>query len=363
MKVAYLIGAGASAGKRTQHMLSDGQQKSFWTGVGLPTVAEIPERLEHLIQLLEKTNVEALQGNINYVLEKKNLLEDLNLLLNESTRHVTIDTYAKKLVLTQRSSRLSQLENILTTYLIYEQLTNKIDERYDAFLANILDEQRQIPENINIISWNYDSAFDLAYHEYNENALLPTISKNDTRCVNPKIFKINGTATFEHYSTYSLLDDAQIDFEGATQSPYGSEKCISQEGIKKILEIYTENHAHTNFNHGHLSFAFDTEHRLNKEFFTKMQAALSGTEILVVIGYSFPFFNREIDLQILSACKVLKKVYVQDINPTRTKEILETAFLEKHISRKVIPITDVSSFFIPTEYSIPPSEHFIGGVM
>ena len=42
------------------------------------------------------------------------------------------------------------------------------------------------------------------------------------------------------------------------------------------------------------------------------KAAARAAEILVVIGYSFPFFNREIDKIIFSEMPTIKKIYFQD---------------------------------------------------
>jgi hypothetical protein len=52
----------------------------------------------------------------------------------------------------------------------------------------------------------------------------------------------------------------------------------------------------------------------------------SETEILVVIGYSFPIFNREIDNILFKKMQKLKKVYIQDREPEKIKSTMQNAF-------------------------------------
>jgi len=51
------------------------------------------------------------------------------------------------------------------------------------------------------------------------------------------------------------------------------------------------------------------------------------TEILVVIGYSFPIFNREIDNRLFKAMDdKLVKVYIQDMYPQKIESTMKNAF-------------------------------------
>lgn len=361
MKVTYLLGAGASAGE-LKEPLQKGKMPTTMEGNGLPVVSDILGRLKRLLEDIKSISLSEKKGPLVYGVEQKKLIEDLENLYIECERHSTIDTYAKKLVLTKNVMRLLHLENILCFYLICEHFFNTIDQRYDTFFANILGDDLLIPSNINIVSWNYDNYLDLAYREYLPEGKIRTVTKNDVYEKNPKVFKINGTATFENYGLSNIQEDAKIMYYGEIPSSYGYKRGLTEQGLKHLLEIYYHVCAYTSRKHSNLSFAFDSEHAVNKEFLTKLQESLAGTEILVVIGYSFPFFNREIDMFILTHCSRLKKVYIQDINPTKIKETLETLFAERSIRAKVIPLTDTSSFFIPPELTIT---HFFdsGGVM
>jgi hypothetical protein len=50
--------------------------------------------------------------------------------------------------------------------------------------------------------------------------------------------------------------------------------------------------------------------------------ATDKTEVLVSVGYSFPFFNRDIDRRIIHNMGKLKKVYLQAL-PEHREELLD----------------------------------------
>lgn len=185
--VTYLIGAGASAGKRVK---TNGQIIE-----GLPCVKEIPWRLRNLAGDF-RSNVNNFGGADRSEMER--LVAAINSLYETSNRHSTIDTYAKKLFLRGEKNTFELTEAYSAFYFIVEQILLKPDSRYDTFLANILDNKLNIPDNINIISWNYDCQFEIAYREYSQDKQLPIASKIAwSRNDKPKILKVNGTASVD----------------------------------------------------------------------------------------------------------------------------------------------------------------------
>ena len=76
---------------------------------------------------------------------------------------------------------------------------------------------------------------------------------------------------------------------------------------------------------------------------------------MVVIGYSFPFFNRPIDRLIFRKMDKLEKIYIQDLYPENVKQSLRSALTAEELtSRKMmsriecIPVND-NQFFLPPE--------------
>jgi len=51
-----------------------------------------------------------------------------------------------------------------------------------------------------------------------------------------------------------------------------------------------------------------------------------NTQVLVVIGYSFPVFNRAVDRQLFAEMPHLSKVYIMDLNAERIRSTMVNAF-------------------------------------
>lgn len=101
-----------------------------------------------------------------------------------------------------------------------------------------------------------------------------------------------------------------------------------------------------------LSFAWEEEHRgfAYDEIVSMSLQETADTEILIVIGYSFPFFNREIDREIIRNMTQLKKVYFQAPDPDAN--ILKERFLsvrEDIPDNNLITRFDVGQFLLPNE--------------
>ncbi len=350
-EVMYLMGAGASFGKRTPKAERSEKGGDFIIE-GLPLVNEIPDRLDYIIHLIQSIeisqhyNVFELSGERYVSLSVRNqLLGDLNWLKNESARHATIDTFAKKLYLTGQKDYFYKLEMLLTVFFIIEQVNNKPDGRYDTFLANVLNQDREIPDKIGILTWNYDSQFEIAFKEYLESsyhglksALYEYDAKGDfsptTLSWTPKIFKINGTANFKecvdftshrHLDIYLLIEIL---------------KKYVQFDNKRSKQIFTN-----------LSFAWDCPY-FDNERWNIIKKMLVNTKTLIVIGYTFPFFNREIDRALFKTMPNLTQIYIQDPNANNILRNIDPVLSlhnRANVGENIEPITNVDQFFLPPE--------------
>lgn len=73
-------------------------------------------------------------------------------------------------------------------------------------------------------------------------------------------------------------------------------------------------------------------------------------DTLIIIGYSFPIFNRKIDMEILNSLKDVKTIYIQNkvenINAIKSRIIS----LVPEFKEKILPVEDTTQFFIPHDY-------------
>ena len=344
-RVIYYIGAGASYGKRT---IDDSGLQIIEEG--LPVVSEIDKELISFRNYLAGIEVKRDECYVfknlysttgeSVIPVKAEILQDLDNLIQNAKDHATIDTYARKLFLTRRRRDFEKLKCLLCAFFIWEQLTHKLDQRYDTFLANVLSMQNlYLPPHISVISWNYDSQFELAYRYYTKNGTLAIYDKNKDGIWDKlkdfgRIFKVNGSATFSNINDLlNIIDDSTI-----------------PQGIQ-LLMFYGDALADTSqlgvqFK-SHVSFAWE-ESENNANMLASITDSVAGAETVVVIGYSFPFFNRDTDRFIFSKMEKLKKVYIQDPNPEAVEPSLK-AVLSEGTNIKIEYQKDCSQFYLPRE--------------
>ena len=243
-RIIYLLGAGASRGKRTfdnqkpsdlNKKTTDDNKDTITNTIeeGLPTVLEIPSRLDYIIYKIKNIQLSEKEKSLLLPLNNfpsmrlsdamQSLIEDFQWLKKQNAAHATIDTFAKKLYLKKDENNFIKLKHLLSIYFILEQFINKPDNRYDTFLANILTSELKIPQDITILTWNYDSQFEIAFNEYTKIEIPKDISvcnPNDTGediCSNPKIFKLNGSASYDKmYSLGKLINETTFDSSNLT---------------------------------------------------------------------------------------------------------------------------------------------------
>lgn len=344
-RVTYLLGAGASA-------------------LALPIVADFPNSLRKFHEELKKYeqqtsakeyfNDHSLQGKTKsgYFQE---LLHKITWLADEAEKSASVDTLAKKYHLTGMDAYLRQLKTILTIFFLWEQLPNPPDPRYDAFIASISDlkdRALRIADNLRIISWNYDFQVEKAFAPYFSGAytslskfssiqerlnIIPrkgnTIEFNDGFGV----IKLNGTAALISDSASGarpLFEDMKVD----------ADVQLAEDLTRVYAGLITYNQTDM-----FLNFAWESTKAKEKILEIARQVAYK-TEVLVVLGYSFPFFNREIDRLIINAMGGLKSVYFQAKGDDVYRNIDRFKSIRTDLSKdQLIPIEDVDQFFLPPE--------------
>lgn len=350
--VTYLIGAGASAGKRKGADILE----------GLPCVADIKRRLEILISAFQMAKFpddfdwRNVQLDLNSLEDwenaKNTIIEDLKEFKSICDNNATIDTYAKKLRLKSDYAGLAYIERLLTFYFILEQILLPPDSRYDTFLASILEEGMLFPEYIKVISWNYDSQFEIAFNEYEQSFDLNIGNKiNVKEDKKYDIIKINGSARFDRMEYLPIMRKKWIEkIENSKEELKTLDTVKLQILLGDIITLYKSFVFHSNptrRNNTQLSFAFDDTH-YNNVIYNHVNEIMSNTDVLVVIGYTFPFFNREIDRKILNHLRPQVKVYIQDKYPNRIKQnfrAVKNTIPEGHIELK----EETDQFFLPPE--------------
>jgi len=269
------------------------------------------------------------------------------------TNHSSVDTFAKKLYLKKNEESkigLQKLKFALSAFLTIEQILSKQDMRYDKFFATILGEDiKDFPPNMNIISWNYDYQFEMAYSDYVDSRnlidiqsklnVIETESDNSLQKDKFSILKLNGTAGL-HKSTNSKDEDQTI-------QDYLLPNSIKST-LHKLIKIHSarfDEKSEEVDEKVKMSFAWEKDSNISEKF----NEALRMTTDLVVIGYSFPLFNSGVDLKIFDYLG-LDNIYIQDKSPESVESSVRAIYPDTECNIDPSPSENLDEFFIPYDF-------------
>lgn len=368
-KTTYLLGAGASAN-------------------ALPTYANFRERFGDFKKAADAYSRDTENVSKSSDLESRfnGFLKEIRKIHTDLSFHRSPDTLAKKYFHKDDKVSLRNLKAILVCYFMYEQALivkrerrktthgdfedvvspkDAIDKRYDAFLASILLPKVgfQIAPNFKILSWNYDFQLELCFHHYSninwtyvQQVLksIPYFNADNSLAgsANPLIIHLNGLAIQYRDNKETIWNTVLLPGDFVPETFPFKElvyifECLKvpDKSIKNEIDKF---------------FFFGWEHlngegRPNEEFFIYKRAmeVAKETEILVVIGYSFPSFNNPVDRMLLNNMTNLKKIIIQSHTPEVIADNLTALFDEtkdwKRLYGDKIKFVDPGNgFYIPS---------------
>jgi hypothetical protein len=324
MNLAYILGAGASAGV-------------------IPPVNGFTDDILVFLQTIVKDEIYQLVGN--NLLNDKNAVEALVrvktdglALVNEAKAEASIDVFAKHLHLVTREKDLHLLKSIVSAYLFYKQAQGHKDNRYSSLFAKLfpttLPRPFELPKELIIITWNYDAQIEKAIYKLTgnlENVLMSTHNSSKGN-----VFHMNGIGAYNDESHFG--DAFEYILKGSSQPEPGK---VLEMSIKYLGECLFCGH------HSAIDINYAWENITNN----RSKAAIQKTkdlniDTLVCIGYSFPDFNRDIDEQLIGNMDRLKEIYLQFPG---TNKSVEERLKEMGVS---IPVQyrDPKDFFIPRSF-------------
>ncbi len=321
-KILYFLGAGASCEV-------------------VPLVKEFEKGLSLFVEQLERSGPkddlysEPIKAN-NPVWDsyRYDLANATRWLIQGSSNHASIDTFAKKLFLKMDYENLKKLKAVLSVFLIIIQGQLPVDKRYDSFFASILKRvgnKIKIPESIFFLSWNYDNQLEKSFFDFCEND--DDVMNELTLSLKNRLYRING------YCGTTQAGHIGDEFR-AVWRLQGDK--LWEIGIKLFQEYMTDDLSDPD-----IRFAWE-DYTL-KSLLNNL-AFLENIDILVIIGYSFPYFNREIDKIILNKMSNLKKIYLQYPEGEHISVTDRMLTLSSKLPETKVKITEQKLFHIPTEF-------------
>jgi hypothetical protein len=351
-------------------MLSDcGVQIVYWLGAGasakaLPVVSEMPEALRTQCRRI----AHVADGGINYPDALRRYDAKLHNLAELSIAYGSLDTYARSLYLLEKRELLADLKLHLSLFFYLETLIlpgnqpqyigytgyNKgydVDPRYMGWFALLLNDGLKMNARVKVISWNYDCQVELALARYcdaggvaqmhDKYSIHPTTGDEQIGAQNFFLTHLNGIAGQEkrgdkYYPWYNSLAGFYPDKLNAAFALYdveGSKWTTMQQGfIDRMTFAWEKNET--------AGTAIDLA-----------EAALRSADVLVVIGYSFPAFNRLIDDCLLGVFSrsgtTIRKLVIQ--HPTMQEEHIKNMFDLDWDNIKLVMDANCDQFHLPNE--------------
>ena len=332
VKLVYYIGAGASA-------------------KALPVAKCMPDRMERLVAFL-RAGCFDLQGR-DEVLDR--ICQEMESLADRATRS-SVDVLARRYYLQGKTDELRNLKFALSAFLLVEQARRPPDPRYGDFFAYLVDRDTRgrlaMPADIRVISWNYDEQFERSFAEFfaessyqirrqvdRDLQVVPSVGTErgtERRAYDDifSIFKVNGSAGVRDTGCHLTVNPDTYVHEERDLSPT----------VRFIIHFYEQVYVE-----GHMpSLQFVWEDNSRRECELERIERFAPVDSVVVVGYSFPLFNRDLDRRMLDALDP-QEVCVQ---VARDDEAVTDRLVGLGISSDTIKvIRDLDQFYFPSKYS------------
>lgn len=320
----------------------------------LPTIRDMQERFQRHYDwvVIELKDLEA-GPPMPFTLEDlpnriKLYLEQLQRVSEASKAFVSIDTYARWLG--QDSLELDSLKAVLNTFFAIEQQIEGFDPRYESFVSTTMDFQiGRFRQGMTILTWNYDQQLAMALrrvrgwshvsHVMNDQGIRSLYHVAKYPDSEWRVLHLNG-----HAGVHSRGKDGPIyDFQ-----PNDSTQLTRWAHWMFWFDRILFQRSKRNDSPCMLSYAWEATAN-DRHVWERVAAQLSEVEKLIVIGYSFPDFNRPIDRRLIKSMGALKEIVVQT-SPTSMAGILtKLRKLFPEHKDKLVPYELTHEFYVPNE--------------
>jgi len=359
----------------------DGDRVVYWIGASaswnaLPVVEEMAPALEAQASYLQQGSGMPQCRHAIRQFGLKGYLTYLRRMASWSREYGTIDTYARSLFLLDRTKELAVLKLHIAMYFILEQVLpvkrigpsgaqqsgyrkrDRIDTRYMAWLALMMDKDSGINPRVNIISWTYDLQLEYALATFRGHDKLGQLHKDAQVRIYPRPFAEE--TDYKMPPTLVRLNGVvgHSSMHGATKVLYGEMANDPNEAEAFIISLFKSYNGYdiedADFMYSmveSLTFAWENN-SMGKTARELGNMAMNKAKVLVVIGYSFPSFNRTVDKEL---CRTF---YMNGVPGKRVlqqnKSMSAETFMSMMGQTTSTPIVSVESnvdqFHVPSEF-------------
>jgi hypothetical protein len=362
-KIVYLLGAGAS-----YH--------------AIPVVSGMSTRLTAFLDFFKHNRhlMPEMDAAFCDSLGETKIFELIPDLFKEINESYSIDTVARKLYLQGNKVKLDLIKGLISAFITWEQIVIKSDRvkfhtrsprntfytpstnyvndnwrgtfeesdalynserrlrnfdyRYESLLSVIAPRRNVLNPNVSFVSWNYDNQLEIAIDRvFNLEGSEKEINQLTDRILGNNFIKLNGSC-----------GDSNFDWEPVIR--------YNQNKKELLLLIADFLFGKINSFPNRITFAWENEREIRR---AEALQLFKNASIIVIIGYSFPDYNRKIDYQLLTAFwsqTAAKPIVVQDTPENADKVVQRIRSMSRSSSQseKITAYTDVHQFYIPSNY-------------
>lgn len=296
--VTYLLGAGAS----------------------INALPDNKKLLSSLHQIVHSANaVLKNTTELNYLETFKNTYLPL---IKEAQAEISLDTLAN--INFNNEDKLHQIKVLIWLFFSGQAGKKQLDPRYKHLLINIRDYNSssfRVRDNFSFLSWNYDLQLEEAYSILAEtdiwrvpNSLysFPGIHFIKPNALNSKsspdlfqLIHLNGCGGYYYDQEINSYNNwYNCDFDSFDEY---------EKMLRLIIQKFHTNNSKRNALTNCINFAGEDSplNEMKKKYVSKVS---EKTTHLIVIGYSFPYFNRQMDKEIIDKMDMLEYIFIQDPN-------------------------------------------------
>lgn len=360
-KVVYLFGAGASYN-------------------AIPVVSGMGMRLKTFLNYFKHYR----EYEDKKIADAEDNIEDKwYSLVEDVIESYSIDTLARRSWLSNDTKRLSEIKQLIGAYILWEQIvkpdyssfidfiekssmlsahykesTNRFnyfwdgsiiedetirdkdiklknyDYRYESLLSVIADKPYKLSDRYSFVSWNYDNQVEIAINRiFNLEGFSNRDGSDNEGWKDQKMHAILGNNFVKLNGSAS---NSNFDFEPISRFNTSRKN-------KELGRIYKFLTGKENFDH-RILFAWEESMEFDRK---RALSLLKEAKHIVIIGYSFPEYNRQIDKQLIEAATtgLNKEIVVQDREDNIERIVSRINSIRPNL--KVRRNTDLNQFYIP----------------
>lgn len=340
--ITYLFGAGASASSiGTINTLANTFSLAKQTLNNYFVNGLIKENNDFLDGYLVQKGYSLLHDDFNWIIE--NISEGKD-------SYSSIDTLAQVLYNQDNEQQLNRLKYALNAAFIIKQHISGVDKRYQRLINTLFDKELEtIPKSFKFITWNYDLNIEQVFFDNRKEIEMSIQSIHDALLIeeasDKALIKLNGSC-------------GVLEFDEEINSEHIKFKNDSTESMQFNMEMLCKlrhfMHEDKEFKPSQ-TFHFEHKNYSNDQRQKQARLILAETSKLVIVGYSFPSENREVDYDLLSSLKEEATIFIQDLNGQAVKQKMldlmgrDTYFAEYNIKIEIRNTNSKS----PAEFPIP----------